>query len=246
MRTLGGTMAEQIDRGVATRVAPAGLEDAAKRALAWAHSARFLVTASRLEELPVGELPEIAFVGRSNAGKSSAINALTQQRNLAFASKTPGRTQHINLFTVGPKDRPDALFVDLPGYGYAAVAREAKVRWQQVMADYLEMRRSLEGLVMLVDARLGATDLDSRLLEFVAPRVRTGAVNLLVLLTKIDKLNPTQATKALAAAERALANFATDASDIAISTFSAPKRTGVADVAVALYGWVRPASDRVE
>src|SRR5678816_4943839 len=108
---------------------------AAKLAMAWAHTARFLTTASKLSELPVSELPEIAFVGRSNAGKSTAINVLTQQKRLAFASKTPGRTQHINLFELGPKLAPDALFADLPGYGYAAVERSKKLRWQEVMAE---------------------------------------------------------------------------------------------------------------
>jgi len=118
-----------------------------QRALAWAHTARFLTTASQLDQLPATDLPEIAFVGRSNAGKSTAINRLAQQNRLAFASRTPGRTQHINLFEVGPKDSPNALLADLPGYGYAAVERSAKLRWQQVMADYLELRRSLTGIV---------------------------------------------------------------------------------------------------
>ena len=98
---------------------------------AWTHTARFLTTASQLDQLPVTELPEIAFVGRSNAGKSTAINTLTQQKRLAFASKTPGRTQHINLFELGPKVAPTRCFADLPGYGYAAVARGAKLRWQR-------------------------------------------------------------------------------------------------------------------
>src|SRR5689334_14276534 len=111
--------------------------DSARTALAWAHGARFLTTASQLDQLPQGDLPEFAFVGRSNAGKSTAINALAQRRQLAFASKTPGRTQHINLFELGPKDAPDAFLADLPGYGYATVERTAKLRWQQVMADYL-------------------------------------------------------------------------------------------------------------
>ena len=135
-------------------------EDTARDALAWLHTARFLTTASQLDQLPGTELPEIAFVGRSNAGKSTAINRLSQQKRLAFASRTPGRTQHINLFEVGPKDAPDALFADLPGYGYAAVERAAKLRWQEVMAQYLVLRRSLLGVVMLVDSRLGFTDLD--------------------------------------------------------------------------------------
>src|SRR3990167_5635165 len=153
----------------------------ARRAMAWTHTARFLTTASRLDQLPVTELPEIAFVGRSNAGKSTAINTLTQQKRLAFASKTPGRTQHINLFELGPKDAPDALFADLPGYGYAAVSLSDKQRWQKVMADYLDVRRSLTGVVLMVDPRLGLTDLDHQLLDFVGPRVASGSVRLLVL-----------------------------------------------------------------
>ena len=106
-----------------TTTPPPGGADATRAALAWTHTARFLTTASRLDQLPAHELPEIAFVGRSNAGKSTAINTLAQQRQLAFASKTPGRTQHINLFEVGPRETPQALWADLHGYGYAAVAR---------------------------------------------------------------------------------------------------------------------------
>src|SRR5580765_889163 len=173
---------------------------AAKLALAWAHTARFLTTASKLSELPVSELPEIAFVGRSNAGKSTAINVLTQQKRLAFASKTPGRTQHINLFELGPKLAADALFADLPGYGYAAVERNAKLRWQEVMAEYLAVRRSLSALVVLVDSRLGFTDIDRKLLDFVAPLLANGTVKLLALLTKVDKLNRKEAAAALEAA----------------------------------------------
>lgn len=219
--------------------APPDPARAARDALAWTHSARFLTTASRLDQLPVTELPEIAFVGRSNAGKSTAINTLAQQRRLAFASKTPGRTQHINLFALGPKDAPDALFADLPGYGYAAVERAAKLRWQQVMADYLERRRSLSGVVLLVDARLGLTDLDRRLLAFIAPRVRTGQVKLLVLLTKADKLSRREAGAALRAATEALGELASEQADIGVALFSALARSGVDDVAATLHGWTR-------
>jgi GTP-binding protein len=216
---------------------PPVVADAEKRALAWTHTARFLTTASRLDQLPVTELPEIAFVGRSNAGKSTAINTLTQQKRLAFASKTPGRTQHINLFELGPKTAADALFADLPGYGYAAVERGAKERWQRVMADYLEIRRSLSGVVLMVDARLGLTELDERLLDFIAPRIAGGAVRLLVLITKADKLNRSEATAALAAAREALGRLATDEADVGVTLFSSLARTGVADVASVLYDW---------
>ncbi|UUX95786.1 ribosome biogenesis GTP-binding protein YihA/YsxC [Aquabacterium sp. J223] len=209
----------------------------ARTALGWTHTARFLTTASRLDQLPPTELPEIAFVGRSNAGKSTAINTLAQQRRLAFASKTPGRTQHINLFELGPKDAADALFADLPGYGYAAVERSAKLRWQEVMARYLEIRRSLSGVVLMVDSRLGFTDLDDQLLDFVAPRAGTGEVKLLVLLTKADKLNRREADAALRTAGDRLGALAGGQADIGVTLFSALKRQGVDDAAVLLHGW---------
>lgn len=212
-----------------------------KQALAWTHTARFLTTASQLHHLPATELPEIAFVGRSNAGKSTAINMLAQQKRLAFASKTPGRTQHINLFELGPKDGADALFADLPGYGYAAVNRDSKMRWQKVMADYLEIRRSLSGVVLMVDSRLGLTDLDKQLLQFVMPRVGTGEIKLLVLLTKADKLNRKEADAALRAATEFLGELSTEHSDVAVTLFSALKRLGVGDVALALHAWAHPA-----
>ena len=212
--------------------------DPARQALAWTHGARFLTTATKLDQLPASELPEIAFVGRSNAGKSTAINTLAQQRRLAYASRTPGRTQHINLFEVGPKDAPNALFADLPGYGYAAVARAAKLRWQEVMASYLQYRRSLSGMVQMVDARLGFTDLDEQLLALVAPRVRGGEVRLLVLLTKADKLNRRESDAALRAAQEVLGVMAGEGADIGITLFSALSRRGVADAAEALRQWV--------
>jgi GTP-binding protein len=217
--------------------APTERDAAAKQALAWARSARFLTTASRLDQLPLPELPEIAFVGRSNAGKSTAINTLAQHKRLAFASKTPGRTQHINLFELGPADAPDALFADLPGYGYAAVERDAKLRWQQVMADYLADRRDLAGVVLMADSRLGLTELDHRLLQWIEPRVRTGAVKLLVLLTKADKLSRREADASLRATTEALGAYSSDEADIGVVLFSALKKTGVDDVLQTLHGW---------
>lgn len=213
---------------------------AGKHALAWAHTARFQITASRLDQLEQTELPEIAFVGRSNAGKSTAINTLAQHRRLAFASRTPGRTQHINLFALGPKDAPDALFTDLPGYGYAAVERAAKLRWQEVMAEYLALRRSLHGVVLMIDSRLGFTDLDRRLLAWVGPRVTSGEVRLLVLLTKADKLNRREADAALAAAQDVLSEFAGEHADVGVTLFSALSKRGVVDVAEVLHGWTHP------
>ena len=206
--------------------------------MAWTHTARFLTTASKLDQLPASELPEIAFVGRSNAGKSTAINTLAQHKRLAFASRTPGRTQHINLFELGPKDAPDALFADLPGYGYAAVERSAKLRWQEVMAEYLAVRRSLSGVVLMVDSRLGLTDLDRQLLEWVRARVANGEVKLLVLLTKSDKLNKREAQAALATAQAVLGELATEESDVGVALFSALSKSGVEDAAAAVRDWV--------
>ena len=234
MMALGDSMAEQNN----SNPAPEAIVDEARRALGWAHTARFRTTASQLDQLPQTELPEIAFVGRSNAGKSTAINTLTQQKRLAFASKTPGRTQHINLFELGPKLAPNALFADLPGYGYAAVERGAKLRWQKVMADYLDVRRSLVGVVLMVDSRLGFTDLDQQLMSFVAPRVGNGSVKLLVLLTKSDKLNRTEANAALANAQEVLGELATDEADVGVALFSALKKSGIDDAAKVLYSWV--------
>jgi len=215
---------------------------AAKSALSWTHTARFLTTAARLDQLPATELAEIAFVGRSNAGKSTAINRLAQQKRLAFASRTPGRTQHINLFAVGPKDVPDTLFVDLPGYGYAAVERAAKLRWQEVMAQYLAQRRSLSGVVLMIDSRLGFTDLDQQLLQLIAPRLNGGAVRLLVLLTKSDKLTRSAAAQALRSAQDMLAAICPEHADVSVGLFSALKGIGIDDAAVQLQAWTRPPS----
>ena len=213
------------------------VSSAEKDALAWAHSARFLTTAAQLNQLPTSELPEVAFVGRSNAGKSTAINTIAQQRQLAFASKTPGRTQHINLFNLGPKAAPNQIWADLPGYGYAAVERTAKLRWQEVMARYLEIRRNLAAVVHMIDSRHGFTELDKQLLAFVAPRVQTGEVKLLVLLTKADKLNRKEAAESMRQAQEVLADVVTDEADVGLVLFSALKKQGVGDVALALQEW---------
>jgi GTP-binding protein len=202
---------------------------AAAQALAWMHTARFLTTAPRLEFLPESSVPEIAFVGRSNAGKSTCINTLTQQKRLAFASKTPGRTQSINLFSLGKQGITDAVLADLPGYGYAAVPKADKARWQQVMANYLVSRESLRGVVLLVDPRLGLTELDDILLEVIRPRVEQG-LKFLVLLTKADKLSRSEAAKALSIARL-------QAGGGEVKLFSALKRQGVEETAQLLWSW---------
>ncbi len=201
----------------------------AVRALGWLHTARFLTTAPELRFLPALDLPEIAFVGRSNAGKSTCINTLTQQNQLAFASKKPGRTQHINLFALGKQGVTDAVLADLPGYGYAAVPKQDKIRWQQVMANYLVTRENLKAIVLLCDPRHGLTELDEVLLEVIRPRVEEG-LKFLVVLTKADKLTRSEAAKALAIMKL-------NAGGGEVRLFSATKRTGIEDVACLLWDW---------
>ena len=204
----------------------------AAQAVAWLHTARFLTTAPRLEHLPALEVPEIAFVGRSNAGKSTCINTLTQQKRLAFASKTPGRTQAINLFELGKQGVTDAVLADLPGYGYAAVPKADKIRWQQVMANYLVTRENLTGVVMLIDPRQGLTELDEVLLEVIRPRVEEG-LKFLVLLTKADKLNRAEQNKALS-----IARLQTGGGEARL--FSALKKKGVEEASLLLWQWTHP------
>ena len=200
-----------------------------KIAMGWLHTAKFLTTAPELKHLPRLDVPEIAFVGRSNAGKSTCINTLTQQHRLAYASKTPGRTQSINLFTLGKQGVTDAVLTDLPGYGYAAVPKEAKLRWQQVMGNYLQTRDNLKGVVLMCDPRRGMTELDEILLDVIRPRVEDG-MKFLILLTKSDKLNKTEGAKALQIAKL-------NAAGGDVKLFSALKKQGVEEVAQHLWDW---------
>jgi GTP-binding protein len=201
----------------------------ATQALGWLHTARFLTTAPELPFLPTLDVPEIAFVGRSNAGKSTCINTLTQQKQLAFASKKPGRTQHINLFALGKQGITDAVLADLPGYGYAAVPKQDKIRWQQVMANYLVTRENLKAIVLLCDPRHGMTELDEILLEVIRPRVEEG-LKFLVILTKADKLTRSEAAKVLSITKL-------QAGGGEVRLFSATKRTGIESVACLLWDW---------
>jgi GTP-binding protein len=198
--------------------------------MGWMHTARFLTTAAQLHHLPAMDLPEIAFVGRSNAGKSTCINTLAQQKQLAFASKKPGRTQHINLFSLGRQGGTDAILADLPGYGYAAVPQQDKIRWQRVMGQYLVARENLTGVVLLCDPRLGLTELDELLLDLIRPRVEEG-LKFLLLLTKSDKLTKVEANKALQIARL-------NAGGGQAQLFSALKRKGVDETALLLRQWV--------
>jgi len=145
------------------------------------HRAAYHISAAKLDQCPSDSIAEVAFVGRSNAGKSSAINALTGQSKLARTSKTPGRTQLLNYFTVG-----EGLYlVDLPGFGYAKVPPEMKRKWQQELERYLEKRAALRGIVLLMDIRHPLKELD----EVIVSWCRKAQMPLHVLLTKADKLN---------------------------------------------------------
>ena len=208
-------------------------KSAVLQAMGWLHTARFLTTAPQLHFLPELDVPEIAFVGRSNAGKSTCINTLTQQKQLAFASKRPGRTQHINLFALGKQGLMDAVLTDLPGYGYAAVPKQDKIRWQQVMANYLVSRKNLQAIVLMCDPRPGMTELDEILLDVIRPRVEEG-LKFLVVLTKADKLTRSEGAKALSITRL-------QAGGGEVRLFSATKRTGLEDVATLLWDWAHPA-----
>jgi len=218
--------------GGANKPASVPVKAASTIASGWLHTAKFLTSAPELHFLPALTVPEIAFVGRSNAGKSTCINTLTQQKQLAFASRKPGRTQHINLFTLGKQGATDAILADLPGYGYAAVPKQDKIRWQQVMANYLVTRENLRAIVLLCDPRLGLTELDEILLDVVRPRVEEG-LKFLIVLTKADKL-----TRSEGAAALAIAKLQAGGGDAML--FSAPKRIGIDAISQQLWQWAHP------
>jgi GTP-binding protein len=197
-------------------------------------TARFAVTVARLEQLPAQEgVPEVAFVGRSNAGKSTAINVLCQRRRLAFASRTPGRTQALNYFALGPEGQPPVGFiVDTPGYGFATAPLEIKRAWDQLAGRYLSQRSTLAGVVLVLDMRRGLTELDRALLAWMRPEVP-----LLVLLTKADKLGHAQQAAAMRDAEAALRALQMP-NPLALLSFSATRRIGVDEAREFIAGWL--------
>lgn len=190
-------------------------------------NAVFAISAEKLSDLPSPAGAEIVFAGRSNAGKSSAINTLAGKTRLAFVSKTPGRTQLINFFRL----RNGAFLVDLPGYGYADVPEKVRRHWQSVLAAYLTRRTSICGLVMIMDARRPLTDLDRQMLEWFGP---TGKP-IHILLTKADKLTRREAAKTLQAARDELAPWS---DQVSVQLFSSLKKTGVEEAEAIIGGWL--------
>jgi GTP-binding protein len=190
-------------------------------------NAVFAISAEKLSDLPAPSGAEIVFAGRSNAGKSSAINTLAGMTRLAFVSKTPGRTQLINFFRL----RNGAFLVDLPGYGYADVPEKIRRHWKSVLAAYLTQRTSICGLVLIMDARRPLTDLDRQMLEWFGP---TGKP-IHILLTKADKLTRNEAAKTLQAARAELAPWA---DQVSVQLFSSLKKTGVEEAESIIGGWL--------
>jgi len=186
-------------------------------------SAAFSLSVHDPNELPAPGAPEIAFVGRSNAGKSSAINTLANRRRLAFVSKTPGRTQLINFFALGPA----AFLVDLPGYGYAGVPGAVRQHWETLVGRYIGERTSLALVVVVMDVRHPLTPLDLRLLDWLRDARRRAHV----ILTKSDKLSKQAARTALSKAQAALAR---EYPGTTVQLFSSLKSEGIAELGAAM------------
>jgi GTP-binding protein len=187
--------------------------------------AAFLAAAGRAADLPPPGPPELAFAGRSNVGKSSAINALLGRKGLARTSKTPGRTQTINFYELGG----GARLVDLPGYGYARVPQALRERWKALVEAYLSKRNSLAGVVVLMDARRPLTPLDRQLLDWLGSACR------LVLLTKADKLSRVEQAAALQETSAALKSE--------VRLFSSTTRLGVEECRGLLESWLQKAPE---
>lgn len=189
--------------------------------------ATFTLSAPDIRRLPVDSGIEVAFAGRSNAGKSSALNTLTNQNGLARISKTPGRTQLINVFEVSENKR----LIDLPGYGFAKVPLEMKKKWQKALGEYLEKRDSLKGLVVLMDIRHPLKDLDMDLIQWAAD----SELPVLALLTKCDKLSQGKRSAEVLKVKNILAELN---ADIRVQAFSSLKRTGSEQADVIICDWL--------
>lgn len=188
--------------------------------------AQYVASIGKLSQLPPAGPPEIAFCGRSNVGKSSAINALTGRKRLAFTSKTPGRTQTINFFDIGEGLR----LADLPGYGFARVPQAVRAQWDRLVGGYLSARETLAALVVIMDARRPFTEPDARMLDWAQPLGRP----VLVLLSKADKLGKRERGATLARARDALAARALQGE---VRLFSSVTREGIDEVRALIAGW---------
>lgn len=188
--------------------------------------AAFLTTVNHFKDLPAHGGQEVAFVGRSNAGKSSAINTLANHARLAYTSKTPGRTQHLNFFSLGD----DRYLVDLPGYGFAKVPPEVKAHWEDLLSRYLQTREALCGLVVIMDARHPLTELDCQMLDWFG---QTGKP-VHVLLTKSDKLSRQAATHTLKRVKLYLEEHFPHCS---AQLFSSLKKSGMDEAEAVIAGW---------
>lgn len=197
--------------------------------------ASFLTSAPSIRHCPPETGREVAFAGRSNAGKSSAINALTNNHRLARTSKTPGRTQLINYFTLGNSEQ---RLVDLPGYGYAKVSRELKEQWQRDLSEYLQKRQTLQGLVLLMDIRHPLQEFDTTMLQWA----KRGQMPVHILLTKADKLSRSQANISLFKVQKELHTLGF-ADSTSLQCFSAMASTGIDELKAVLAQWLAPESE---
>ncbi|ASQ47275.1 ribosome biogenesis GTP-binding protein YihA/YsxC [Legionella clemsonensis] len=188
--------------------------------------ASFLKSAARVNQLPADEGIEVAFAGRSNAGKSSALNCLTGIKQLARTSKMPGRTQLINLFCLDETRR----LVDLPGYGFAKVAQEIKQDWQQHLAHYLEVRQCLQGLVLLMDCRHPLKELDQMMIDWALAR----QLPVHILLTKADKLSRSEVKNTLLKVRK---HYQLMPDLVSVQSFSSLKKEGVEELILKLNEW---------
>ena len=191
------------------------------------HHAKFYTTVNHLKDLPA-TTAEIAFVGRSNAGKSSAINTLTNHTRLAYVSKTPGRTQHINFFELAN----GRFMVDLPGYGYAQVPETVRQHWVTLLGNYLQTRSQLIGLILIMDIRHPLKELDKRMLDFFA--VTKQPVH--ILLSKADKLSKNEQIKTLAMVKKLLQPYVAR-QQVTVQLFSSLKKQGINEVNDIVAAW---------
>ncbi|OHC82318.1 MAG: YihA family ribosome biogenesis GTP-binding protein [Sideroxydans sp. RIFOXYD2_FULL_59_7] len=188
----------------------------------------FFTTVNHMKDLPLHGGKEVAFVGRSNAGKSSAINTLANHVRLAYTSKTPGRTQHLNYFDLGD----NRFLVDLPGYGYAKVPSDIQAHWEHLLSQYLQTREALCGLVVIMDARHPLTERDQGMLDWFAP---TGKP-IHILLTKSDKLSRQESTKTLREVKEFLAEHFPQCT---AQLFSSLKKTGTDEAEAVIARWLQ-------